>query len=391
MTDAHRVTLAELHSIEEAQGRLNAETALPFMYVAHEFYSHRTVAVDTTKPLIVQAETFGRQCEGFDRDYYCVPFELWSLAPVTHRQEDEDGGWVLLGEVDKFVPVSEQRFQGWKEGASRGTFSVTVIGGLMEKGVRVRVARVLKTTSVTAVVECVTLPAKLSCLSTTSSRCTCVAGVKHTAKGTDSSEQKRRRPNIVTVGDDVGYDNLGIFNGGKTVTPHLDAILGSEGIRLSQFHTFKICGPSRASTMTGRYPFNVGFYGDGVAQHITNYTTTAELLRQQGYNTSAIGKWDVGFVVKETTPTWKGFDNFLGYYKACNNDLFYHSTGKCHGETLTPTDMSRNVGENISPETGVNGTYSTRLFTEEAIRVLRDHFSTRKRERSLSTRPLPCT
>ena len=50
--------------------------------------------------------------------------------------------------------------------------------------------------------------------------------------------------------------------------------------------------------------------------------------------------------------------------------------------------MSRNVGENISPETGVNGTYSTRLFTEEAIRVLRDHFSTRKRERSLSTRPL---
>ena len=80
VTDAHRVTLAELHSIEEAQGRLNAETALPFMYVAHEFYSHRTVAVDTTKPLIVQAETFGRQCEGFDRDYYCVRFELWSLA-----------------------------------------------------------------------------------------------------------------------------------------------------------------------------------------------------------------------------------------------------------------------------------------------------------------------
>ena len=52
--------------------------------------------------------------------------------------------------------------------------------------------------------------------------------------------------------------------------------------------------------MTGRYPFNLGFYGDGKAQHITNYTTTAELLSQHGYTTSAIGKWDVGYVVKET-------------------------------------------------------------------------------------------
>ena len=166
-------------------------------------------------------------------------------------------------------------------------------------------------------------------------------GKRHRFFGT-----KRRRPNIVHImGDDVGYDNLGIFNGGKTVTPHLDAILGSEGIRLSQFHTFKICGPSRASTMTGRYPFNVGFYGDGVAQHITNYTTTAELLRQQDTTRrrSANGTWVLS--LKKATPTWKGFDNFLGYYKACNNDLFYHSTGKCRGEKLTPTDMSRNVGK----------------------------------------------
>jgi hypothetical protein len=37
----------------------------------------------------------------------------------------------------------------------------------------------------------------------------------------------------------------------------------------------------------------------------------------------------VGYVVAATTPTYKGFDTFLGYYRACNNDLFYHSTSPC--------------------------------------------------------------
>jgi len=49
------------------------------------------------------------------------------------------------------------------------------------------------------------------------------------------------------------------FNGGKTYTPAIDGLL-AQGIHMARFHTFKICAPSRASTMTGRYPFNVGFY-----------------------------------------------------------------------------------------------------------------------------------
>lgn len=89
-----------------------------------------------------------------------------------------------------------------------------------------------------------------------------------------------------------------------------------------------------------------------------------------------IGKWDVGYVVKETTATYKGFDTFLGYYKACNHDLFYHTEGTCSEKELNaPTDMSRNVGTSIGPEKGVNGTYSTRLFTHEALTVLSHHFS----------------
>ncbi len=196
------------------------------------------------------------------------------------------------------------------------------------------------------------------------------------------------RPNIVHImGDDVGRDNLGFFNGGATHTPHLDATFFRGGVFLADFHTFKICGPSRASTMTGRYPFNAGFYGDGAAQHIANFSTYPGLLRDRaGYATHAIGKWDVGFVAKETTATYKGFSSWLGYYKACNTDLFYHSTdctlsdgarGGDDSTTVPGTDFSYNSRAShtntIGPAGGYNGTYSTRIFAAHARKIIAEH------------------
>eukprot|EP00930_Biecheleria_cincta_P007870 TRINITY_DN109160_c0_g1_i1.p1 TRINITY_DN109160_c0_g1~~TRINITY_DN109160_c0_g1_i1.p1 ORF type:complete len:564 (-),score=77.84 TRINITY_DN109160_c0_g1_i1:161-1852(-) len=177
-------------------------------------------------------------------------------------------------------------------------------------------------------------------------------------------------PNIIHImADDLGRDNLGWLNGNKTSTPHIDSFFSS-GLFLSDYYAFKICAPSRASTMTGRYPFNVGFYGDGEAQHITNFSTTALLLKKIGYATHAVGKWHIGYVVKETTATFKGFDTFFGYYMACNEDLFYH-THSC--STVRGTDMSRNIGNQVGPAQGENRTYSTRAFGAEAVRLIREH------------------
>ena len=131
--------------------------------------------------------------------------------------------------------------------------------------------------------------------------------------------------------------------------------------------------------MTGRMPFNVGFYGDGDDQHIANYTSIAQVLKDHGgYETHCIGKWDVGYVVKETTPTYKGFDSFFGYYKACNDDLFYHSTNTCDDEDAqnVPIDLSRNTGSKFEAARGYRGQYSTRLFKDEALSHIRRHAQT---------------
>lgn len=77
-------------------------------YVAREFYSGELRVVDGATPLHVQHAARPSSCAsgGYDDDY-CSPFELWTLAPVLASTT----GWLLLGELDKYVAISPQRFQ----------------------------------------------------------------------------------------------------------------------------------------------------------------------------------------------------------------------------------------------------------------------------------------
>ena len=66
------------------------------------------------------------------------------------------------------------------------------------------------------------------------------------------------KPNIVhIVADDLGWKDVG-FNGATDLkTPNLDQ-LAAEGAKLTQFYVQPMCTPTRATLMTGRYPFRYG-------------------------------------------------------------------------------------------------------------------------------------
>lgn len=135
-------------------------------------------------------------------------------------------------------------------------------------------------------------------------------------------------PNVVVVLlDDVGFGAAATF-GGPVDTPNMDW-LASEGLRYNRFHTTAICSPTRASLLTGRDPHraNVGAVLNtaisrpgyqGVLNPAT--ATVAEMLRQNGYSTAAIGKWHLA-PNWETSPagpfdrwpTGVGFEKFYGF------------------------------------------------------------------------------
>ncbi|XP_074778147.1 arylsulfatase G isoform X2 [Athene noctua] len=102
------------------------------------------------------------------------------------------------------------------------------------------------------------------------------------------------RPNfIVILADDVGWGDLGANWAETKETPHLDE-LAAEGMRFVDFHSAaSTCSPSRASLLTGRLGARNGvthnFAITSVGGLPLNETTLAEVLREAGYSTGAIG------------------------------------------------------------------------------------------------------
>jgi arylsulfatase A-like enzyme len=117
-----------------------------------------------------------------------------------------------------------------------------------------------------------------------------------------------QRPNFVIIlADDLGYADVG-FNGRREFkTPNLDRIAG-EGTNFTRFYSGGVvCGPSRASMLTGRYTIHHGVTANGRDLPLAE-TTIAEALKPLGYRSGLFGKWDSG-----ATPLDQGFDEFAGY------------------------------------------------------------------------------
>lgn len=111
------------------------------------------------------------------------------------------------------------------------------------------------------------------------------------------------RPNIVLLmADDFGYECVGANGGTSYKTPVLDE-LAREGVRFEHCYAQPICTPTRVKLMTGIY--NVRNYAEfGFLE--TSQITFANLLRQAGYETCVVGKWQLG--KDASLPSRFGFD-----------------------------------------------------------------------------------
>ncbi|CAN7992975.1 unnamed protein product [Ixodes hexagonus] len=144
--------------------------------------------------------------------------------------------------------------------------------------------------------------------------------------------------------------------------------LASQGVILEQNYVQPVCSPTRAALMTGRYPYRYGMQ-NGVFKPLEpkglplGLPFLAEELQNLGYSTHAIGKWHLGHCKWNYTPTYRGFDSFRGYY--LGSESYYNHVRKV-GNNYTGYDF-RNGTE---VDWDANGTYSTKIFGEEAVKVV---------------------
>jgi arylsulfatase A-like enzyme len=221
-----------------------------------------------------------------------------------------------------------------------------------------------------------------------------------------NSETSERPPNIILIlADDMGFNDLSLYNGGagdgSLMTPNIDA-LGLEGVVFDNGYAANaVCAPSRASIMTGRYSTRFGFeftpfpkIGTTIFQWMldtakeepklktfidtelasvmkdmldkgmpSEQITIAEVLKNSGYYTAHIGKWHLGDA-PEMTPNAQGFDHSFGHMVGCIDNyshFFYWNGPNRH-------DLYRN-----GKEVYYDGQFFPDLMVNEASQFIEDN------------------
>ena len=189
---------------------------------------------------------------------------------------------------------------------------------------------------------------------------------------------------------DASYSSQRLNGGFAPIgTPNIDKIAGNNGVDLVNYYTHLICGPSRSSFVTGRLAYKLGnpfamLEGGGLDK---KYGTFSSELKARGYQTHFVGKWGIDFpkpseeVLRTASsyelfqakeegigPTQRGYDTFYGLYNSGHNHfskevvrtglIDWHDHNQTHH--LDYPDVDHRPNE-----------YSTHLFTERAVRIIR--------------------
>jgi arylsulfatase A-like enzyme len=180
-------------------------------------------------------------------------------------------------------------------------------------------------------------------------------------------------PNVLfIVIDDTGFGHLGCY-GSPISTPNIDR-LAEGGLRYSNMHTTALCSPTRSCILTGRNhhsnhmagitEISTGFPGyDGYIPFENGFLS--EILRLEGYNTYAVGKWHLTPTDQITAagpydrwPLGRGFDRYYGFMGGDTHQYYPELTSDNH---------------RVEPEkTPEEGYHLTEDLTDKAISFIAD-------------------
>ena len=198
--------------------------------------------------------------------------------------------------------------------------------------------------------------------------------------------------------DDMGYGDPQCYNSeSKIPTPNIDS-LARDGMRFTDAHApGPLCHLSRYGLLTGRYPFRADTGNWRTKASIDqDQMTIASLLRDNGYRTSMVGKWHLGFDEDGYNkplpggPLDRGFDTFFGIRASTDIPPYFYISGR---EVVSPpTDKIEESSSDgwtriqgafwraggIAPDLDLKDVLPR--FTDEAIGVIDRHVESRSKQ-----------
>jgi arylsulfatase A-like enzyme len=189
-----------------------------------------------------------------------------------------------------------------------------------------------------------------------------------------------KRPNIILiVNDDQGFADLSAYShvSAKCETPNMDRIAESGVLFDNCYVSGPVCSPSRAAIYTGKYQQRWDSDMGWTPGLPVNVPTLSEILQKNDYTTARIGKSDYGTNYHNPNaqefPSHHGYDYFLGFSAHAHD--FFLLDKKIEMATPDPYGHSASLGRLFRDtiKESFYDTYSTDLFTDEAIRFAKEN------------------
>lgn len=176
----------------------------------------------------------------------------------------------------------------------------------------------------------------------------------------------QQKPNIIFIlADDMGYGDVKSLNPqSKLNTINIDN-LAANGMRFTDAHSSSaLCSPTRYGILTGRYDFRSTLQNGVLWSYdkpiiAASRMTIASLLKKNGYNTAAIGKWHLGLNWAKDDkgnidysqpvgggPADLGFDYFYGITASLDIPPYVY----IHNDKITATSIGHTEGTSANEQ-----------------------------------------
>ncbi|MHC4204597.1 MAG: sulfatase-like hydrolase/transferase [Planctomycetota bacterium] len=186
-----------------------------------------------------------------------------------------------------------------------------------------------------------------------------------------TAAENKIRPNILFIMvDDLGKEWISCYGAEGIETPNIDA-LAKTGMKFENAWSMPQCTPSRATLLTGQYPWRTGWvnhwdvprWGVGYFDwKLRRNMTFARIMKTAGYATAAVGKWQINdFRIAPDAMKKHGFDDWCMW-------TGYESGNKTSAERYWDAYVNTPKGS----KTYV-GKFGPDVYTDYLIRFMTEH------------------